>query len=96
VSTINHLEGETMPKTTATKTTAAAKTNGATQVQFRFFAETKGALRFQEIGANGQDVEGDDAHIGTLYFRKAQFKNVSSDWASDGKPPTTITLSINA
>jgi len=66
----------------------------STSITFKLHAETKGAVRYQEVNAKGQPVEGDDAFIGTLYFRKAKFGKLSDDWASAGKPSETITITV--
>jgi hypothetical protein len=57
-------------------------------VNFRLDRETKGALRYQEIGPDGKDRTGDadGAFICTLYLRKA---------ALDGDKPASITITID-
>lgn len=43
----------------------------ATTVTFKFKNETKGAIRYQEIGDDGVERStGDGAKIGSLYIRK--------------------------
>jgi len=50
--------------------------------------ETKGAVRYQEVGQGGSPLKGDEAIVGTLYIRKAAF--------NDGEPvPKSLTLSID-
>lgn len=73
----------------------ASKTNSPTnKIKFNLFAETKGAVRYQEVDDAGTPVEGDDAHIGSLYFRKANFGKISATWASTGEPPPGLTVTI--
>lgn len=44
------------------------------EVTMVLVAETKGALRYQEIDeSSGQELKGNDAKIGTLYIRKTTF-----------------------
>lgn len=41
------------------------------EILFRLERETKGALRYEELGGDGNPVEiGEGAQIGTLYVRK--------------------------
>ena len=44
------------------------------QVRFKFERETKGAVRYHEVDANGKEFKGDEdgALIGALYLRKAK------------------------
>lgn len=50
-----------------------AKSNGTTVTcSFLFERETKGAVRYQEINAQGEPISTNDgAKIGTLYLRKS-------------------------
>jgi hypothetical protein len=43
------------------------------RVDFSFFNETPGALRYREIDSKGDQIKGDDegALVGDLYLRKA-------------------------
>lgn len=47
--------------------------NHLTIVNFRWLADTKGAVRYQEIDDNGVDrkTDSDGAIVGSLYLRKA-------------------------
>lgn len=72
----------------ATKT----KTNGA--IRFAFLNETKGALRFEEIGTDGKPVPMDKARVGSLYFRKGRFGELSEDYASKGKAPAIVSVTV--
>jgi hypothetical protein len=77
----------------------AAKTKPAAQsadktVRFAFVKETPGALRFEEVDTDGKLVLMDKARIGPLYFRKARFGELSADWASEGKPPALVVITI--
>jgi hypothetical protein len=55
-------------------------TKGETiNVTFKFERETKGAVRYQELNAKGEPVSGDDAYVGTLYFRKAKLNGLKPD-----------------
>jgi hypothetical protein len=69
------------------------------KLQFEFLNETPGALRYVEIDAeNGHPVIDDaaGAHIGNLYFRKRMFGFVSGDYASEGKAPKRLTITVEA
>jgi hypothetical protein len=59
------------------------------RIVFQFFAETKGALRYQEVVEPGAS-----AAIGTLYVRKDTFARFSATWASDGAAPTRIVVTL--
>lgn len=54
----------------------AKKTNGAGKIEFDavLLAETPGALRFQEVNAQGEQIKKDEqgVYVGTLYTRKAK------------------------
>ena len=50
----------------------------ATPIRFKLFGETKGAVRYQEVDKDGKDVPADKIRVGTLYFRKSQFKATSA------------------
>jgi hypothetical protein len=63
-------------------------------VRFAYLGETKGALRFQEVGTDGKETSMDKARIGSLYFRKARFGELSAQWASDGTPPALVVLTV--
>jgi hypothetical protein len=64
-------------------------------ITFSFEKETKGAVRYQEINpTTGAPLDADTAIVGTLYFRKAGFAKVSATWASEGKPPARITITV--
>jgi hypothetical protein len=41
------------------------------EAKFKFERETKGAVRFQEVGADGAVLDQAAAKIGTLYIRKS-------------------------
>lgn len=56
---------------------AATKSDNA-PIRFKLFGETKGAVRYQEVDKNGKDVDTDKHRIGTLYFRKSQFGQISA------------------
>jgi len=75
---------------------ATAPKANANRVTFAFLNETKGALRFEEVGTDGKPVPMDKAVVGSLYFRKTRFGEVSASWASEGKPPALIVLTIEA
>lgn len=55
------------------------------QVALQLEKETKGALRYQEVGPSGAPVELADAVIGTLYVRKS---------AMEGKTPEAISVTV--
>ena len=40
-------------------------------VRFQFERETKGALRFQEVDADGKVIEQAWSRVGTIYLRKS-------------------------
>lgn len=65
-----------------------------TKISFIFVAETKGALRYAEINDAGQIVENDKARVGTLYFRKTRFGELSAKWASEGAAPKVIQIAV--
>lgn len=48
----------------------------AITLTFKFDRETKGAVRYQELNEKGEPVNGDDAYVGTLYFRKAKLNGL--------------------
>lgn len=49
--------------------------------------ETKGAVRYMEVGTSGQQLELADAVIGTLYIRKTVLQ---------GAVPKAITVTVEA
>jgi len=53
-------------------------------LRFAFEKETKGAVRFQEVGEDGKPAFAPS--IGTLYIRKSAL--------ADGKIPQTLTVTI--
>ena len=65
-----------------------AKTNSTNKtITLVLDRETKGALRYQEVGPEGnpRQSDADGALCGTIYFRKA---------AMDGKPPKGLKVTI--
>jgi len=76
------------------KTTASAQVNAP--IRFKFLNETKGAVRYQEVDADGKDVDADKARIGSLYFRKSQFAKISGDYASNGTPSEYLSVQVTA
>lgn len=52
--------------------------NHVTIVQFALLNETKGAVRYQEVNAEGVPLKGDTdgAVIGSLYLRKAALNKI--------------------
>jgi len=48
------------------------------KVNFQWLADTKGAVRFQEVGDDGRPKksDADGAVIGSLYLRKAALKEL--------------------
>jgi hypothetical protein len=56
----------------------------AMNLRFAFEKETKGAVRFREVGEDGEPAFAPS--IGTLYIRKSAL--------SDGKIPQTLTVTI--
>lgn len=69
---------------------AKQQTKTVTTVTLVFEKETKGAVRYQEIDANGQPVDYSTGHIVTLYVRKSAFA------AAGGKAPAAIRVTIEA
>jgi hypothetical protein len=72
----------------------ATKAKSDNVVRFAFLNETKGALRFQEVGVDGKEVPADKQRIGSLYFRKAQFGAMTAQWASEGTPPALLSITV--
>lgn len=54
---------------------------------FALVKETKGAVRYYEVDADGNPVQMADAHVGTLYLRKSSLPA--------GRIPRAITVTIN-
>lgn len=57
-----------------------------TKLKFTFEKETKGAVRFQEVGDDGAPAFA--PQVGTLYIRKSAL--------SGGKIPKTLTVTITS
>jgi hypothetical protein len=57
-----------------------------TTLKFTFEKETKGAVRFQEVGDDGAPAFA--PHVGTLYIRKSALPS--------GKIPKTLTVTITS
>src|ERR1700735_1498234 len=64
--------------------THRAETMTTLNLRFAFEKETKGAMRFQEVGEDGKPAFAPS--IGTLYIRKSALP--------DGKIPQTLTVTI--
>lgn len=56
------------------------------KVSFTKEKETKGAVKYQELDAKGQPVQGGDYVIGNLYIRKTAF---------NGSFPEKITVDVS-
>jgi hypothetical protein len=63
-------------------------------VRFAYLSQTPGAVRFEEVGTDGKPVPMDKARVGSLYFRKARFGELSAQWASDGTPPALVVITV--
>jgi hypothetical protein len=54
-------------------------------ITFVLEKETKGAVRYQEVNAEGKAIEQAESVVGTIYLRKT---------ALDGKIPQRVTVTI--
>lgn len=52
-------------------------TNHLTIVNVKWLADTKGAVRYQEVDDAGNPKTGDGAVVGSLYLRKAALKSLN-------------------
>lgn len=66
------------------------------KLRFVLNKETKGAVRYHEMGEGGTEVTGDDAFIGALYIRKANLGKVSGEYASNGTFPRYIEVTLES
>ena len=84
---------KTTSKTTTTKTGSEETAGvGRGKITFQFDKETPGAVRFQELGKDGEPNESmDDGLIGTLYVRKAGLKRLGVKDLPEG---CTVTISF--
>lgn len=56
-------------------------------VRMQLEKETKGAVRYMEVDAGGNQLKGDDAVLASIYIRKA---------ALDGSPPKFFNITMEA
>jgi len=68
---------------------ASTSANGSGKTLFfRLFAETKGAVRYQEVEQDGTPTDAAFVAVGSLYLRKS--------WLGKGVIPQAVTIQLTA
>lgn len=83
-----------MAKAKAKKTAAVIANPNV--IRFELLNDTPGAVRYQEVDDNAMPLVSDEdgVRIGGLYFRKHALGKLSGEYASDGKFPKAVKITV--